>query len=310
MTKVIDKFDLTKVYDITSYPHEKTMKALLSNVDLEIADEGNLEISVYDKDPHRATAMANYFVEVLNEINAQLHVQNAKGNREFIEQRYNKNLDDLRQSEDALKTFQLKHGVIALPEQTEASVKAGAEIYGRLAAKEIELTVLKRTLSESHPSVAEKQIEIDAIRSKLREMSIGSKTAEDEMKIFVPFRQAPALAAEYIRLYRDVEIQYKILQFITPLYEQAKVEEKRSTPSVVTLDYATVPERKAKPKVSLYALLALVISTLISLMVVFTGEALRRIKSLDPDRYHNLVATIRSDWFGLRLKNLPWKKPR
>src|ERR1043166_1478221 len=285
LTRVIDKFDLTKVYDITSYPHEKTMKELVSNVDFQIADEGNLEVSVYDKDPVRSAAMANYFVDILNEINAQLHVQNAKANREFVEQRFSQNQTDLRKAEDALKAFQLAHGVIAMPEQTEASVKAGAEIYAMLAIKEIELATMKRTLSESHPSVAQKQNEIDAIKIKLKERSVGAGAAPDEMKILVPFRQTPELGAGYIRLYREVEIQNKILQFLTPLYEQSKVEEKRSTPSVVVLDRATVPERKAKPKISLFALLAFVISSVVSLVIAFTGEAMRRMKNMAPDRY-------------------------
>src|SRR5258706_5361362 len=160
--------------------------------------------------------MANYFVDILNDINAQLHVQNAKANREFVEQRYSQNRIDLRKAEDALKSFQLEQGVIAMPEQTEASVKAGAQIYAMLATKEIELSMMKRTLSESHPSIIQKQIEIDAIKSKLKELSVGSGAAADEMKILVPFRQTPELAAGYVRLYREVEIQNKILQFLTP----------------------------------------------------------------------------------------------
>ena len=302
LMKVIDKFDLTKVYEITRYPREKTMKELLGNVQFEITDEGTLQISVYDKDPMRAADMSNYFVEVLNGINSHLQVQNAKGNCEFIEKRYNQNLEDIRKSEEALKSFQLKYGIIAMPEQTEASIKAGAAIYARLNTKEIELNILKRTLSDSHPSIAAAQIEIDEIHSKLKEMDSGSKTISDEMKILVPFRQTPQLASDYIRFYRDVEIQYKILQFITPLYEQAKVEEQRSTPSVVVLDKASVPERKAKPKISLYFLLAFVTSSLVALFIVFSGEGLKRLKALNPDRYQNIWIAIRSDWFGLRWK--------
>ena len=305
LMKVIDKFDLTKVYDITNYPREKTKEALLGNLRFDITDEGALTITVYDKDPNRAAEMANYFVEVLNDINSHLLAQNAKGNREFIEQRYNKNLDDIHQAEERLKDFQLKYGVIAMPEQIEASIKAGATVYAELANKEIQLGVLKRTLSDTHPSVVAAQAEVDAIKKKLGEMNMGDKSATDEMKILVPFRQTPQLAADYIRLYRDVEIQYKILQILTPLYEQAKVEEQRNTPSVVVLDKALVPERKAKPKVSLYALLSLVISTGVAICVVFVVIGTQRLKASDPDRFGFIVRAVRADWFGL--KSFPWK---
>lgn len=302
LLKVIDRFDLTKIYGITNYPREKTIKELLSNVEFEIAEEGQLLVTVYDREPQRAADMANYFVQVLNEINSKLHVQNARANREFIETRYNKNLVDLRGAEDSLKAFQLKHGVVALPEQLEASIKAMAEIYGRLAVKDVELNVLRKSFSESHPSVTTAEIELSALRDKISELNRGTTGSKGEMKVLVPFNQAPVLGAAYLRLFREVEIQNKILQFVTPLFEQAKVEEKRATPSVIVLDSALVPERKAKPKVSLYGLLAAIVSTVVALTIVFGVEGVRRLRAIDPDGVRSLWATARSDWFGLRLR--------
>ncbi|HKZ40335.1 MAG TPA: Wzz/FepE/Etk N-terminal domain-containing protein, partial [Candidatus Hodarchaeales archaeon] len=261
LTAVIQKFDLVKVYEISKYTREKSMKELLSNVDIEQSDEGSLLVSVYDKEPQRAADMANFFVEMLNEINSELHVQNARANRNFIEQRYNKNLADIQTAQDAFKKFQLETGVVAVPEQIEASIKVAADLYAHLNIKEIELAILDRTVSTKHPSYNEKLIEVQELRRQLHGMNEGSSAAANDMKILLPFKQTPALGAEYLRLYRDVEIQYKILQFIAPLYEQAKVEENRSTPSVVVLDHASVPEMKAKPKILLYSLLAFVASS-------------------------------------------------
>ncbi len=300
LSEVIRKFDLVNVYEITVFPMEKTAKELMSNMEIEVQDEGNLTISIFDKSPQRAADMANYFVALLNKTNSELHVQNARGNREFIEQRYNQNLEDIRKSELALKTFQKKFGVIAMPEQIEASIKAGAEIVGKLTLKEVELNIMKRTLSEESPLVASAKVEAQELQKKIREMNFGTTTGDDQMKILIPFKQAPELGAEYIRLYRDLEIQYKILQFISPLFEQSKVEERRSTPSVVVLDYAGKPERKAKPKVSLYALLAFVISTLLSFFIVFIKEALKRIEKTDPTKYRNTVSILKNDWFGFK----------
>jgi uncharacterized protein involved in exopolysaccharide biosynthesis len=308
LAAVVDSFKLVQVYDYdgSSYKMEKTVKDLVSNTELEVQDEGNLTISVLDKDPSRAAAMANYYVDLLNTTNTELKIQNARGNRIFIEQRYKKNLDDIRRAEEAMKAFQLKNGVIAMPEQTEASIKAGAEVAAMLATKEVELAVLRRTMSADHPSVKAAEIEIDEIRRKMREMSAGTSGSSEEMKIFVPFRQAPELGVQYIRLYREAEIQYKILQFLTPLYEQSKVEEQRNTPSVVVLDRAFPAERKAKPKISLYALLAFVVSTVLSLLIAFSMSGVARLRALHPERFDALSAALRADWFGL--KKLPWKR--
>jgi len=47
---------------------------------------------------------------------------------------------------------------------------------------------------------------------------------------------------------REVEIQSKILTFLLPVYEQAKIEEKRETPTILVLDKPYIAERKTKPK--------------------------------------------------------------
>jgi tyrosine-protein kinase Etk/Wzc len=302
LSDVITKFDLVKIYDIQNYQYENTIKELISNVEVEIQDEGNLTISVYDKSPQRAAEMANYFVYLLNKTNSELQVQNARGNRDFIEQRYNQNLLDIGKCETALKKFQQKNGVIAIPEQLEASIKAGAEVLGKLSAKEIELNILRRTLSDESPLVTTAKIEVQEIRKKIDEMNSGSNLDGDQTKILIPLKQAPALGSEYIRLYRDLETQYKILQFITPLYEQAKVEEKRNTPSVVVLDNARIPERKAKPKISMYTSLAFVFSLILSLFIVFIQEAVVRLRRIDSNRFDYLITAIKSDWFGLKVK--------
>lgn len=299
---VIQKFDLVHVYEITSYPAEKTAKELLSNTEFTVQSEGNLTITVYDKDPQRAADMANYFVEMLNKTNSELGVQNARGNRIFIEERYNKNLTDLAATEDSLKAYQQRYGIIALPEQLEASIKAAAEITGQLALKEVQLGVLRRMESADNPSVVQAGVEIEELRHKIAQMRSGSNVPESEMKVFVPFNKAPQLGTEYVRRLRDVEIQYKILQFVSPLYEQAKVEERRETPSVLVLDKAFPAERKAKPKISLYGVLGLVVSLTLSLFIVFALEMVSKIKAGHADQLSRIVETLRADWFGLRIR--------
>jgi tyrosine-protein kinase Etk/Wzc len=302
MGAVIQKFDLVHVYDITNYPGERTARELMSNVDFTVENEGNLTVAVYDRDPQRAADMANFFVEMLNKTNTELMVQNARGNRGFIENRYLKNLEDLRQAEDSLKSFQKRYGVIALPEQLEASIKGAAEIVGQLALKEVQVGVLRRSLSADNPSVQAVQNEVEELRKKLGEMNSGKGAGANDLKVFVPFKMIPDLGAEYVRRLRNVEIQYKILQFITPLYEQAKVEENRQTPSVLVLDRAGPAERKAKPKVSIYAVIGLVASLFLSFVIVFTLELVAKLKALHPDRFDAIIKALRSDWFGLRLR--------
>ena len=43
-------------------------------------------------------------------------------------------------------------------------------------------------------------------------------------------------------------MQTKLMEFILPMYEQAKVEEQKSIPTVIIIDKATPPQLKYTPK--------------------------------------------------------------
>ncbi len=299
---VIKKFDLRKEYEYENDFYEKVVKEWQSNLEVEIQDEGNLTISVYDKNPQKAADIVNYLVEKLNAINTELGVQNAKANRIFVEKRYFQNVDDITNLESAMKAFQQKYGVIAVPQQIEATVKSMSSIYVDLYKKEIELNVLKQTYGENHPLTANAKIELNELQKKINQLNAGTDSSQKDVNLLIPFKKAPELGNEYLKIYRNLEIQYKIIEFIQPLYEQAKIEEVRNTPSVLVLDKAGPAERKSKPKIALYLLLAFVISTSIGFIIIIFIEGTRRLRNVDSKRFDLLVDAIKSDFKIFRRK--------
>lgn len=302
MGEVIRKFDLVNVYHITSYPGENTVKQLLENIEFTTESEGTLTVTVYDEDPQRAADMANYFIEQLNATNAALQVVNARGNRVFIEERYQKNIADLAAAEDSLKVFQKKFGLVAMPQQMDASIKAGAELMAQLAMKEVEVGVLSRTLSAENDVVVASRMEIAELKKKIEEMNRGNGPADGEMHILVPFRSIPDLGAEYVRKFRAVEVQYKIMQFLTPLYEQAKIEERRQTPSVIVLDRAYPAERKSRPKRSLIVLGGMFVGLFGSLGFVALSDRWKIERERDTPLFQSmnrLLGSLKTDLRGL-----------
>ena len=282
--KVIDVFNLKKVYDLEGEPLWKVEKELSDNVEFKIEDEGNLMVHVYDESPTLASDIANYMVQLLNEINTRLHVTNAKAVREFVEKRYLQNVQDISGLEAQMKQFQEKYGVIAVPEQIEATVKSIAELYVDLAREEIQLNVLRKTVGEENPILKTKEIELREIKANINKLSKGNEITTNP-KVLIPLNIAPDLVGKYLNIFKNLEIQYKIAEFITPIYEQARIEEARNTPSVLVLDQAYPPERKAKPKISLYALIGFVISLVLGLVIVFTIELLHKLQQINPQKY-------------------------
>ncbi len=301
---VINRFDLVHVYNITSYPMEKTALELLDNVDFTTEEESSLSITVYDEDPRRAADMANFFVSELSKTNTELQIQDARANRSFIEDRYNRNLVDLAAAEDSLRVFQKRYGVISMPEQTEATIKAAAEIAGQLVVKEVQLEVEKRTNTPNHPSVIATTLEVQELRKKIHQMNDQVHEGETSMKVLIPFAQIPDLGSEYLRRFRNVEIQYKILQFITPIYEQAKVEEQRNTPSVVVLDRAMPAERKSRPKRILVILGGVLLGLLSTFGYAVLSDRWMLEKKMNTSFYQSsiqLADAIKSDMHTVRL---------
>ena len=247
LESVIQRFDMQEVYGEPMM--EKAIKELQSNVSVGLGDEDvSIEISVLDTDPERAAAMANFFVAMLDSVYREMSVAEARSNRIFLEARYVQNLQDLQAAEDSLKAFQEKYGVYSVPDQVKAAVEAAASLESRIALEEVRVRILKSTTTESNPLRMAAELQLRELRKQLAELQRGAEGGDQGSLVFPPFEKAPEMGIAYLRHYRELELQGTLLELILPLYEQARIEERRNTPAVVTLDRAVPAERHAKPK--------------------------------------------------------------
>jgi tyrosine-protein kinase Etk/Wzc len=203
---------------------------------------GTLTIGVFHKNPEKAKEIAQFLVEELNKINMELSVQDAKNNREFIEQRYELVQKDLKRAEDSLKVFQEIYGIA--PDITvQAALKSQVEIEALIASEEVKLDLLRKILSPDQAEIKAQEEKIASLRRQVYDIQ-----STDNLGDMLSLKGKPQVLIDYLRIKRSVEIQNKILSFVLPLYEQAKIEENKNTPSVLVMDPPVVPERKAKPK--------------------------------------------------------------
>lgn len=203
---------------------------------------GLLFISVLDKDANLAKDMVEALLIELDKINIELNVTNAKNNREFIENRYFQSKIDLSKAEDSLKAYQLIYG-IAPDLQIKASAQSVFTLEAELKAEEVKLDVIRKILSADQPEVKLQEAKVNSLRNKISEIQTSTDLSD-----FLRLGNSPQIALSYLRLQRELEIQTKIMSFLLPLYEQAKIEEKRETPTILILDKPYVAERKTKPK--------------------------------------------------------------
>lgn len=203
---------------------------------------GTMNISVLDKIPEQSKEIVDFLVYELNKINTELNKQNAKNQREFIEQRYFLAKDDLKKAEDSLRLYQDVYG-FAPDLQLRASSQLELDLEVQIKSEEIKLDLLRKIISPDQSEVKMSEEKIKALQDQLNQIQ-SSPTNSNKLNL----KGKPELVLNYYRLQREVETQTRVLSILLPMYESSKIEEKREIPSILVLDNPLVPEKKTKPK--------------------------------------------------------------
>jgi capsule polysaccharide export protein KpsE/RkpR len=206
-------------------------------------------------------------------VNKGLKTQQASFQRKFIEVRYKQNIEDLKNAEDRLKSFQKKNNMISLSEQTQAAIIAAATIKGKILANEVQLGVMNSTLNSQHPDIDRVEKETEELQQQLRDMDYGSNNIQsNQNNLFPIFSEVPELGVQLMRLKRDVNIQNTLFTFLTQQYEEAKIQEAKDTPTVQVLDKAVSADKKAKPRRKLIVFMSIVISAMLSVAFIIISD--------------------------------------
>lgn len=230
---------------------------------------GIIEIGIFDKNPVQAKDISLFMIDELNKINIELKVKSAKANREFLETRYLEVKNELKVSEDSLISFQNRFGIS--PDIIAATtLKGEIELESQIKSEEIKLELLKKILAPEEAEVQSQILKINALKEELNRIK-----TEHYSKNSLSNEGLPQVVVDFIRLKRNVEINTKILQTVLPMYESAKVEEKKETPTLLIIDQPDIPERKEKPK----RIVSILIFTSVGFLITFIFLVVK-------DKYH------------------------
>ena len=253
------RFDLKKVYSLKL--EEDVRSKLAANTAVsEDRKSGILTITVTDHDPRRAAAMAQAYVDELNQLVAQLSTSSAHRERIFLEDRLRAVKDDLDDASRKFSEFASKNSAIDIKEQGRAMLQGAAAVEGELIAAESELKGLEEIYTSNNVRVRATQARVAELRRQLE--NLGGRTANPEPvqssaalpSEYPNLRKLPLLGVTYADLYRRMQIQEAVYETLTQQYELAKVQEAKETPSVKILDVANVPEKKSFPPRLLFTL--------------------------------------------------------
>ena len=92
--------------------------------------------------------------------------------------------------------------------------------------------------------------------------------------VTLAMKHLPGTSMEYLRRFRDVKIGNELLEFVTPLYEQSRFDEKKDSPILQIIDYAVPPAKKSYPPRTLFSLLITIGVNFAAIAALVVGEIL------------------------------------
>jgi uncharacterized protein involved in exopolysaccharide biosynthesis len=101
-------------------------------------------------------------------------------------------------------------------------------------------------------------------------------------------------ASDYLARYREFKYQEAMFELFAKQFELAKVDESREGAVIQVLDAAQPPERKAKPKKALIAIIATLAFGFALLFFVFVRNALKNAAQDESTKLK--IASLQSSW--------------
>ncbi|RPI75657.1 MAG: hypothetical protein EHM47_02040 [Ignavibacteriales bacterium] len=254
LEKVIAKFDLIDIYEIDKTDPEymeKTLKELRGNIFAEETDDNAYAISVRANEPQLASDITNYIIQLLNTRIVELKISKSSQNRIFLEERLTEVRYNLKKAEDSLLLYQNKSGMLNVEDQVKGILEAYSKLETELITKQIEKSILEELMPKDSPQLQSVEVQVAQFEKKLSEI----KKQGQPNSILLSMENIPNKAINYLRLLREVEINNAILEFVMPLYEQARFEEHKDIPVLQVVDYAIPPVKKSYPPRTIFTLL-------------------------------------------------------
>ncbi len=273
---LIERFKLVEKYEAKLKTEARL--ALTGNVRIATGKDGLISVEVDDKDPKFAADLANAHVDELRNLLGRLAVTEAQQRRMFFEKQLAQTKDNLAKADFALKSSGITSSV--LKSSPASAVEAVARLKAGISVQEVKLGTMRNYLTESSPDFKQALSELASLKAQL------TKAEKEE-----PASQG---ASDYVARYREFKYQETMFELFAKQFELAKVDESREGAVVQVLDIAEPPERKAKPKKVMIAIIAAFASCFALLLFVFIRSALKS-ASQNQETQHRISA-LQTSW--------------
>lgn len=253
------------------FAEEKNTQGLLAQMERLLTVEsrrGLVAVTARTVEPELSRAMAQACLE---ELTSRLAARDTQ-RRDFLAKQLEISRERLRKSEEALRKYQESTGTLIPQEQQSTQEFAVLVDLGReLATAEVSLLSVERQLDA--PGDIEKMQELESRRAGLQAQveRLSEMVASREETL----RGVPGVAAQYIRLQRDVKVNEKVFELLTEQHEMARIEEARQEFPYRVVDRAMLPENPEPRRLIQKTLLATLGGLFFGMILGYLRESMR-----------------------------------
>ena len=273
---LIERFKLVEKYEAKLKIDVRM--ALTGSVRIASGKDGLISVEVDDKDPKFAAELANAHVDELRILLARLAVTEAQQRRMFFEKQLQITKENFTKADLALKSSGINSSV--LKTSPASAVEAVARLKAGISVQEVKLGTMRNYLTESSPDFKQALSELASLKTQLAKAEKEEPASKD--------------ASDYVARYREFKYQETMFELFAKQFELAKVDESREGAVIQVLDAAEPPERKAKPKKAMIAVIVTLAAGFALLLFVFVWSALKN-ASQDDETKHRMAA-LKDSW--------------
>ncbi|MBW6516381.1 MAG: hypothetical protein K0B81_07195 [Candidatus Cloacimonetes bacterium] len=276
--RIIEKFNLMDYFkikhkdplieiDLAILKLHKTMLSTETDI-----ITGMLTLTIESRDRQLSTDIANTYYEMLEEYYLTTKMSKGRERRMFLEKRINDFEENFQELTGRLEGFQRDHMVIDLQTQSEAIIALYSTTVAEKLTTGIELDFALQFMSQENPVV-------DSLITKLSILDQQIENLENSEPGIVPkyiinIDDLPYLSNQYLQFTLSLEIQKKVIEFLYPQYEQARLDEINDVSSFELIDEAVPAGLRSKPRRAVIVVIAFLASLLLSSLLVYTHDIL------------------------------------
>ena len=256
-------------------------QALRKGVSFEKSTDGTaVTVVVKARAGQTAADIANAYPPAINEIVNRLGEEAGSRRREYLATQVESARSALSAAEERLLAFQRQHNAPDMAHQAERTIDAAAQLQQQIAAQEIKVAQMRRTMTAENPELRTEVADLNAQREQLRRLTSGRGGSAE---MFLSLRESPELKVEATRLMRDYTRNEQIYVGLSAALAEADLNATNDLPVLSVLDDAVVPTAPVSRSASI-VMLAAILGIVAGILAALAGEYAERARAAGSNR--------------------------